>query len=70
MTIIPFDTLEYCRTLQDAGIPQAHAEAHARALKTALCQMYDTLRDEQSRRDWATKRDLQFKNYRKGEIPS
>lgn len=35
MSIIPFDTLDYSRTLQEAGIAQAHAEAFARAQKSA-----------------------------------
>ena len=33
---IQFDTLEYAKTLQAAGIPQDQAEAHAQALTTAL----------------------------------
>jgi len=33
---IQFDTLEFARTLQAAGIPQDQAEAHAQALGTAL----------------------------------
>jgi len=33
---IQFDTLEYAKTLQAAGIPQDQAEAHAQALGTAL----------------------------------
>jgi deoxyribodipyrimidine photolyase-like uncharacterized protein len=33
---IQFDTLEFAKTLQAAGIPQDQAEAHAQALGTAL----------------------------------
>lgn len=33
---IQFDTLEYAKTLQAAGIPQDQAEAHAQALVAAL----------------------------------
>ena len=39
MTAITFDTLQFCKTLQDAGISTAQAEAIATAQKTALAQM-------------------------------
>ena len=53
MAIIPFDTLDYSKTLQDAGISPAQADAFARAQKTAFGQM-----SEQAWQELATKSDL------------
>ena len=35
MTAITFDTHQFIRTLEDSGIPNAHAEAISRAFKNA-----------------------------------
>lgn len=39
MTTATFDTLAYSKVLQEAGIPQNHAEALARAQKLAIDEM-------------------------------
>jgi hypothetical protein len=51
MVAITFDTLEYSKTLQDAGMSQAQADALAQAQKKAFEQMVST-------RELATKADL------------
>ncbi|MBE6442005.1 MAG: hypothetical protein E7022_06690 [Desulfovibrio desulfuricans] len=51
MTAITFDTLEYSKTLQDAGIAAAQADALAKAQKKALDQMV-------AAKELATKMDL------------
>ena len=39
MPVLTFDTLAYSRTLQDAGVAPAQADAFAKAQKTALDEM-------------------------------
>ena len=39
MTTTTFDTFAYSKVLQEAGIPQNHAEALARAQKLAIDEM-------------------------------
>ena len=51
MTAITFDTLEFSKTLQDAGIVATQADAIAKAQKTALDQMV-------AAKELATKMDL------------
>ena len=51
MTAITFDTLEYSKTLQDAGISVVQADALATAQKKALAQML-------AAKELATKVDL------------
>ena len=51
MTTTTFDTLSFSKTLQDAGMPQAQADALATAQKSALEQMVAT-------RELVTRHDL------------
>lgn len=51
MTQLTFDTLEFVKTLEKAGIPKEHAEAITTAQKQAFTEMA-------SARDLATKRDI------------
>ena len=51
MTAITFDTLEFSKTLQKAGMSQAQADALAQAQKQAFEQMFST-------KELATKADL------------
>lgn len=51
MTAITFDTLEFSKALQNAGMSQAQADALAQAQKHAFDQMVST-------RELATKADL------------
>lgn len=51
MTTTTFDTLSFSKTLQDAGMPQAQADALATAQKNALEQMVAT-------RELVTRHDL------------
>ena len=51
MASITFDTLAYSKTLQAAGIPQAQADALAKAQKDAIDEMVDA-------KELATKKDL------------
>ena len=45
MTALPFDTLDYARKLEAAGVPAAQAEVHARALTGALAESVATKAD-------------------------
>lgn len=49
---ITFDTLAYCKTLQDAGMSAQQAEAMARAQQKAIAEMM-------SAQELATKGDIQ-----------
>lgn len=51
MTAITFDTLEFSKTLQGAGMSQSQADAFAQAQKRAFEQMVST-------KELATKADL------------
>ena len=51
MTAVAFDTLAYSKTLQDAGMPAAQADALAKAQKAALDEMA-------AAKELATKSDL------------
>ena len=51
MSQLTFDTLEFVKTLEKAGIPKAHAEAITAAQKQAFGKMA-------AARDLATKKDL------------
>ena len=51
MTALTFDTLAYSRTLQDAGVAPAQADAFAKAQKVALDEMV-------AAKEVATKMDL------------
>ncbi len=53
MTALTFDTLEYSKTLQEAGVPQVQAEAIAKAQSRALQEMV-------SAQELVTKKDLQI----------
>lgn len=52
MTTITFDTLEYSKTLQKAGMSQEQADAVAQAQRNAMQQMI-------AAQELATKNDLQ-----------
>ncbi len=52
MTALTFDTLEYSKVLQDAGLPQGQAEAIAQAQNKALLEVVNA-------QNFATKVDLQ-----------
>ena len=54
MAVITFDSLDYFEKLKDAGVPEAQAKVQANALQTALNRY-----DEASRKDLATRGDLQ-----------
>ena len=54
MAAITFDSLDYFEKLKDAGVPEAQAKVQANALQTALNRY-----DEASRKDLATRGDLQ-----------
>ena len=54
MAAITFDSLDYFEKLKDAGVPEAQAKVQASALQTALNR-----HDEASRKDLATRGDLQ-----------
>lgn len=51
MTQLTFDTLEFVKTLEKAGIPKEHAEAITKAQKKAFGEMV-------AARDLATSKDL------------
>lgn len=51
MAAITFDTLAYSKTLQAAGIPQAQADALAKAQKDAIDEMVEA-------KELATRKDL------------
>ncbi|MBF0293872.1 MAG: DUF1640 domain-containing protein [Magnetococcales bacterium] len=48
---IPFDTLAFVKELESAGIPQAHAEAQAKALTTVMRQVDARVDDLAAKRD-------------------
>ena len=54
MAAITFDSLDYFEKLKDAGVPEAQAKVQANTLQTALNRY-----DEASRKDLATRGDLQ-----------
>ena len=54
MTTLTFDSLDYFERLKAAGVPEAQAKVQASVLQTAL-----NMHDETSRKELATKGDVQ-----------
>ena len=59
MTVMTFDTLAFCRRLEDAGVPPTQAEAHARAqVDFVVAHLLSEVATKSDLKDLPTKNDL------------